>query len=160
MLELCERVFYIKEPSKPIGGFKKLVTIMSKVSTSAENLGIVVHASQSRSNGPSSSSVPRRFELFESENIAPQPEELVPEDAEAASVPDSRDSIGIPASLAVHRDDGHGATNGVASAGWTVYPSSAISVLRAACHYLEVDQSGSKRKLWHRILATLDEHGS
>ena len=158
LLELCEKVFYVKEPAKPIaGGFKKLLTIMSKIVTSAENLGIVVHASQSRSSGPSSSSVPSRFELFESENAAPPPERLMAEGAQASSLSDRPGTVDLPASLAVQTDDGHGATNGITIAGVTVYPNSAISVLRAACHYLEVSQSGSKSKLWQRILATLDK---
>ena len=60
LLELCEKEFYMKDAAKPIAGvFKKLLTIMSKAGTSAENLGIVVHASQGSSSGPSSSSVPK-----------------------------------------------------------------------------------------------------
>ena len=35
--------------------------------------------------------------------------------------------------------------------------TSAISVLKAACRYLQVSQSGSKAKLWNRILETLDK---
>ena len=158
MLELCMKVFYMKDPAKPIaGGYKKLLTIMSKVSTSAENLGIVVLSSQTGSSGPSSSSNPSRFELFETENPAPPPEQLAPQEEDTTSAPARPVRIDIPASLAVHRDDGHGATNGITIAGVTVYPNSAISVLRAACHYLEISQSGSKSKLWHRILATLDK---
>ena len=76
---------------------------------------------------------------------------------QASSGPNRPGSVDLPASLAVHRDDGHGATNGITIAGVTVHPNSAISVLRAACHYLEVSQSGSKSKLWQRILATLDK---
>ena len=158
MLELCMKVFYMDNPAKPIaGGYKKLVTIMSKVSTSAENLGIVVLDSQTRSSGPSSSANPSRFELFETDNPAPAPEELAREGDEAPAAPARPVRMDIPASLAVHRDDGHGATNGITIAGVTVYPNSAISVLRAACHYLEICQSGSKSKLWQRILSTLDK---
>ena len=158
LLELCEKVFYMKDAAQPIaGGFKKLLTIMSKVATSAENLGIVVHESQTSSSGPSSSSVPNRFELFETDNAAPPPEQLMAEGTQASSGPNRPGNVELPASLAVHRDDGYGATNGITIAGVTVYPNSAISVLRAACHYLEVSQSGSKSKLWQRILATLDK---
>ena len=158
MLELRMKVFYMDNPAKPIArGYKKLVTIMSKVSTSAENLGIVVLSSQTRSSGPSSSANPSRFELFETDNPAPAPEELAREGDEAPAAPDRPVRMDIPASLAVHRDDGHGATNGITIAGVTVYPNSAISVLRAACHYLEISQSGSKSKLWQRILSTLDK---
>ena len=42
-------------------------------------------------------------------------------------------------------------------AGVDVSCSSAISVLKAACAYLQVGQSGSKSKLWARILNTLDK---
>ena len=42
-------------------------------------------------------------------------------------------------------------------AGVTVMKNSAISVLKAACGYLQVSQSGSKTKLWERILSTLDK---
>ena len=156
LLELCEKVFYMKEPAKPIpGGFKKLVTLMSKVSTSAENLGIVVRALQNTASGSASSSNPSRFELFETASPAPAPEEMVPEGSEEQASPSRPQRVDLPASLAVHRDDG--STNGVTIAGVTVFPNSAISVLRAACHYLEISQSGSKGKLWHRILATLDK---
>ena len=35
--------------------------------------------------------------------------------------------------------------------------TSSISVLKAACSFLQVSQAGSKKKLWSRILATLDK---
>ena len=41
-------------------------------------------------------------------------------------------------------------------AGVEVNRTSSISVLRAACQFLEVSQSGSKAKLWNRILAAVD----
>ena len=41
-------------------------------------------------------------------------------------------------------------------AGVEVNRTSSISVLRAACQFLEISQSGSKAKLWNRILAAVD----
>lgn len=41
-------------------------------------------------------------------------------------------------------------------AGVEVTGNSCIAVLKAACHVLEVSQSGSKAKLWNRILAAVD----
>ena len=53
------------------------------------------------------------------------------------------------------------ATGGVQSrvtiAGITVTSSSSIALLRDSCKYLEISQSGSKSKLWNRIIAHLDK---
>ena len=60
------------------------------------------------------------------------------------------DQLHIPQTIAIQPN-----MESVKIAGVTVERNSAISVLKAACGYLQVSQSGSKQKLWNRILATL-----
>eukprot|EP00435_Cladocopium_sp_Y103_P058316 s3048_g20.t1 len=46
---------------------------------------------------------------------------------------------------------------GVTIAGIKVVPTLSIALLRASCKYLEISQSGSKSKLWNRIIGHLDK---
>ena len=62
------------------------------------------------------------------------------------------DGVDMPQTIAVQPS-----LSSVQIAGVTVLRNSALSVLKAACGYLQVSQSGSKKKLWERILATLDK---
>ena len=80
------------------------------------------------------------------------------EPMEVVEVPVQADAQGgsthlhIPQTIAIQPN-----MSSVKIAGVTVERDSAISVLKAACGYLQVCQSGSKQKLWNRILATLDK---
>jgi hypothetical protein len=64
----------------------------------------------------------------------------------------TRESRVVPESVAVQQN-----RDVVTVAGVQVAKDSAITVLRAACSFLQVSQSGSKSKLWSRIVATLDK---
>jgi hypothetical protein len=64
----------------------------------------------------------------------------------------TRESRAVPESVAVQQN-----RDVVTVAGVQVTKDSAITVLRAACSFLQVSQSGSKSKLWSRIVATLDK---
>ena len=57
----------------------------------------------------------------------------------------------IPTSIAIEAT-----TDRLEIAGVVVTKISSIAVLKAACEYLAVSQSGSKAKLWSRIIATVD----
>ena len=67
------------------------------------------------------------------------------------AVSESPDIPTIPTSIAIEAT-----TDRLEIAGVVVTKNSSIAVLKAACEYLAVSQSGSKAKLWSRIIATVD----
>ena len=75
----------------------------------------------------------------------------LPAQAQSREQP-TRESRVVPESVAVQQN-----RDVVTVAGVQVAKDSAITVLRAACSFLQVSQSGSKSKLWSRIVATLDK---
>ena len=83
----------------------------------------------------------------DSECFEPGSQRTVPEGMQEVEI-----DVSIPQTIGIApRPDN------VKIAGVDVSCTSPISVLKAACGYLQVSQSGSKSKLWERILATLDK---
>eukprot|EP00435_Cladocopium_sp_Y103_P066396 s333_g28.t1 len=148
VLELCEKIFDMNERSKPIGQpYKSLLTIVTKNVYTVDQFGMVLSdtpgqqvegAAQSTS---ASSGARASQDVQMSETV--QPSSTV-----------SQPSGNIPTTIDV--------TSGVESAGVTIAgvrisPTSSIALLRASCKHLEISQSGSKSKLWSRIMSHLDK---
>ena len=148
VLELCEKIFDLEERCKPIGQpYKNLLTIVTKNVCTIDQLGMVLNEQlgQQVQGGAQSSS---------SSTVAQAPQDVQMSDALQPHTTDAQRSSEIPVTI-----DATGGVQsaGVTIAGITVTPSSSIALLRASCKYLEISQSGSKSKLWNRIIAHLDK---
>ena len=144
VIELCERLFPMSDRAAPIveGGYRRLLTLLSKSVLSIADFGMVISEPvvSERSSGSAA---------MQQSAQRPQPEA---QEAVAEEMEDIEVAVEIPQTIAIApRPDN------VKIAGVDVSCTSAISVLKAACSYLQVSQSGSKSKLWERILATLDK---
>eukprot|EP00435_Cladocopium_sp_Y103_P044429 s2067_g12.t1 len=142
------------ERAAPItGNYARLLTILSKDVLTVSQFGMVisdaVHTEgdgQERSSGsrPSSSAIPVTGDASATQSTPVAQPQQQQDDVQMSSPP-------VPQTIAVQPD------NAVKIAGVDVYSNSSISVLKAACSFLQVSQSGSKQKLWRRILSTLDK---
>ena len=148
VLELCEKIFDLEERCKPIGQpYKNLLTIVTKNVCTIDQLGMVLNEQpgQQVQGGAQSSS---------SSTVAQAPQDVQMSDALQPHATDAQRSSEIPVTI---NATGGVQSAGVTIAGITVTPSSSIALLRASCKYLEIPQSGSKSKLWNRIIAHLDK---
>jgi hypothetical protein len=148
VLELCEKIFDIEERCKPIGQpYKNLLTIVTKNVCTIDQLGMVLNEQpgQQVQGGAQSSS---------SSTVAQAPQDVQMSDALQPHATDAQRSSEIPVTI---NATGGVQSAGVTIAGITVTPSSSIALLRASCKYLEISQSGSKSKLWNRIIGHLDK---
>ena len=157
IVELCERIITMNDRSSVISPrYQGLITLVSKSVLIPEEVGLSVqdvsmHESGSASSNPQdrqlvTSSLAKRDSI--STNVSGKQMEGKPVGRPLNSAP-----LAIPESVAVQptRDN-------VMVGGVSISKTSAISVLRAACQFLQVSQSGSKAKLWDRVLATLDKN--
>eukprot|EP00435_Cladocopium_sp_Y103_P033238 s948_g8.t1 len=154
VVELCEKLFSMDERAAPItGSYARLLTILSKDVLTVSEFGMVisdaVHTEgdgQERSSGSRSSStaVPVTGDASAAQQ-RPVAQTLQQQPDVQMSSP------AVPQTIAVEPADV------VKIAGVDAYSNSSISVLKAACSFLQVSQSGSKQKLWRRILSTLDK---
>ena len=131
VIELCERLFPMSDRAAPIveGGYRRLLTLLSKSVLSIADFGMVISepVTSERSSGSAA---------MQQSAQRPQPEA---QEAVAEEMEDIKVAVEIPQTIAIApRPDN------VKIAGVDVSCTSAISVLKAACSYLQVSQSGSK----------------
>ena len=145
VIELCERIFPMAEKAAPIveGGYQRLLTLLSKTELCISDFGMAV-AEPVTSGGASGSAANGAGDIAMGASSGAQE---IQSDLQEVEV-----SVELPQSIAIQPRPDH-----VKIAGVDVSSTSAISVLKAACSYLQVSQSGSKSRLWSRILAALDK---
>ena len=179
VIELCQSVFQLDEREAPLEGFNKLITLLSKNIISLVDFGMVMNSSVTPDLPGSSASAPpqrdvemtgastsgavhgrgggQQREVGGARQQATTNRNENPEIARAA-VPVSEPSSGprevpvIPTSIAVDAS-----SDRMTIAGVDVTKDSSIVVLKAACEYMAVSQSGSKSKLWKRLVSTVDK---
>lgn len=136
-------MFTMEDRAAPIRDkYSKLVTLLSKTDFGMVlNESVVQHA---ESSGSHDSPPDVQVSSTPSGGAVPQPMTVTLE---------AQPSV-IPQSVSVQSDD---PLSGVIIAAVRVMATSEIKVLRAACQYLGISQSGSKSKLWTRILGQLDK---
>ena len=150
VIELCERLFSMEERAAAVqGNYQKLLTILSKDVMSVADFGMVITDTTDVASGSSGSSGLQHGATGTPTSVEPMEVVEVPVETDAQQ---GSDQLHIPQTIAIQPN-----MESVKIAGVTVERNSAISVLKAACGYLQVSQSGSKQKLWHRILAALDK---
>ena len=146
IIELCERVFPMDDKAAKINErYQSLITLASTAVLSPSEFGMVVldDAMQGGASGSAGGGLPAPSSAVSSEAQRPQAQPMEQSSMERRAVPES---------VAVQQN-----RDVVTVAGVQVTKDAAISVLRAACGFLQVSQSGSKSKLWSRIVATLDK---
>ena len=152
VIELCQSVFQLDEREAVIDPpFQRWLTLLSKNIVSVVDFGMVV-TTPTVDVAAGSSDAMETTEPAVSATAggaehglggAQQQQHVEP------AVPVSRPAV--PTSVAIQPS-----ADTMMIAGVEVNRTSSISVLRAACQFLEVSQSGSKAKLWNRILAAVD----
>ena len=177
VIELCQSVFQLDDRAAPIsGGYNQLVTVLSKDVVSIVDFGMVmsgVSAVQpvipeaSASSGGSSAMTDSGGTLH-GLGGAQQTTSVLSSGATTGSRHDPVRDVGtfhranpevsdrpaiptIPTSIAIEATQDR-----LEIAGVVVTKDSSIAVLKAACEFLAISQSGSKAKLWRRIIATVD----
>ena len=170
-MELCESVFQLEREAPIAGGYKKLVTLLSKKIISLVDCGMVMNSPAIAETSGSSASAPavpdidmpdragdgalhgqggaQQYEGGEAQQLPPATNRSV---APAASSGGPRDVPVVPTSIAVDAAAGR-----MTIAGVEVTKDSSIVVLKAACEYMAASQSGSKAKLWRRLVSTVDK---
>ena len=177
VIELCQSVFQLDDRAAPIsGGYNQLITVLSKDVVSIVDFGMVmsgVSAVQpvipeaSASSGGGSAMTDSGGALH-GLGGAQQTTSVLSSGATTGSRHDPVRDVGtfhranpevsdrpaiptIPTSIAIEATQDR-----LEIAGVVVTKDSSIAVLKAACEFLAVSQSGSKAKLWRRIIATVD----
>jgi hypothetical protein len=147
VIELCERIFPMAEKAAPIveGGYQRLLTLLSKTELCISDFGMAV--AEPVTSGGASGSASAANGAGDIAMGASSGAQEIQSDLQEVEV-----SVELPQSIAIQPRPDH-----VKIAGVDVSCTSAISVLKAACSYLQVSQSGSKSRLWSRILAALDK---
>ena len=150
VIELCECLFPMEDRAAAVqGNYQKLLTILSKDVMNVADLGMVITEETGISSGASGSGGSQTVDASTTASVEPMEVVEVPVQMDAQQ---GSSQLDIPQTMAIQPN-----MSSVKIAGVTVERDSAISVLKAACGYLQVSQSGSKQKLWNRILATLDK---
>ena len=135
LLELCKKIFTMSDRSAEIpGGYLQTLTVLTKRVMTENELGLQVVQPQERQQAEHQAPVRGSQNGATGRGDAPSPQEDIPR---SMAIEPSEDSVTV--------------------AGVVVTKTSSIAVLKAACTYLQVSLSGSKQKLWSRILATLDK---
>ena len=151
VIELCQSVFQLDDREAVIDPpFQRLLTLLSKKVVSAVDFGMVVTTPVvDTAAGPSDAMEVTEQSMSSSAGGAEhglggaQQQQMQP--AAVVVRPD------VPTSVAIQPS-----SDAMTIAGVEVKRTSSIAVLKAACQFLEISQSGSKAKLWDRILAAVD----
>ena len=177
VIELCQSVFQLDDRAAPIsGGYSKLLTILSKQVVSIVDFGMTmtdtspVQPGNPTASASSVSDVPMTGAGGALHGLggAQQMTGVAASATTSVSKHDPVRDVGkfhratpavaerpdiptIPTSIAIEAT-----TDRLEIAGVVVTKNSSIAVLKAACEYLAVSQSGSKAKLWSRIIAAVD----
>ena len=146
VIELCEKIFPMDDRSAAIdGNYTRLLTILSKTVMSVADFGMVVTETELNPD-------PGRQSSGSGLQTSANPGSARMDTTGDRPVVEQTSQPSLPQTIAIQPN-----MSSVKIAGVDVTPTSAICVLRAACAYLQVSQSGSKFKLWNRILAALDK---
>ena len=153
VIELCQSVFQLDDREAVINPpYQRLLTLLSKNVISVAEFGMVVTSSTADAAAGSSdvmetteSSSPVQAGGAE-QGLGGAQQRVQPEESN-----EPRATPVIPTSVAIQP-----ASDTMTIAGVEVKHNSSIAVLKAACQFLEISQSGSKAKLWNRILAAVD----
>ena len=153
VIELCEKIFDMQDHAAPVPGtYSRLLTILSKSILSVSDFGMIITDMPHDSPAAGASECLQPVEVEVEVPLQYEAEQRSGTEVEASSQPVPRSSVRpLPQTVAVET------TDSITIAGVHVRKDSSIAVLKAACSYLQVSQSGSKTKLWNRILATLDK---
>ena len=147
-IELCERVFPMMGKAAKINERNQnLTTLASRAVLNPGDFGMAVVDIEMQ--GASGSSGARS--LAPSVAVSSDPHGMQGQQA-LSSEQSPTDGRAIAESVAVQQT-----RDVVTVAGVQVTKDSSIAVLRAACSFLQVSQSGSRSKLWSRVVATLDK---
>ena len=141
VIELCERLFTMDERAAPVrGNYQKLLTILSKKVIPIAEFGMVTR--DFPNSGASGSGDPGASQPSAAADVPMQQE------PNGGAIQSQREDAGveIPQSIAIQPS-----RSNVKIAGVDVSNNSSSAVLKAACEYLQVSQSGSKQKLWNRM---------
>ena len=177
VIELCQSVFQLDDRAAPIsGGYNQLITLLSKDVVSIVDFGMamsgvsasqpVIPATSASSGGDSAMTDPGG--ALHGLGGAQQTTGDASSGTASSSRHDPIRDVGtfhranpkvfdrpviptIPTSIAIEATQDR-----LEIAGVVVTKDSSIAVLKAACEFLAVSQSGSKAKLWRRILSTVD----
>ena len=129
--------------------FKRLLTLLSKKVVSAVDFGMVIATPVvDTAAGPSDAMEVTEPSVSASASGAEQGLGGAQQQTQPAAPVVRPD---VPTSVAIQPS-----SDAMTIAGVEVKRTSSIAVLKAACQFLEVSQSGSKAKLWNRILAAVD----
>ena len=180
VLELCQSVFQLDEREAAIpGGYGKLVTLLSKEIIAVTDFGMFVNgpaivettsASASATANPDvemsggstggalheQGGARRQHDQQQSlavasgSNAAVAP--TVPNVSTAPSGGTVQQRPVVPTTIAVEQS-----SDRMVIAGVEVTKDSSIVVLKAACEYMSISQSGSKAKLWRRLVSAVDK---
>ena len=157
VIELCEKLFTMDERAAPItGNYSRLLTILSKEVISISQFGMVISdAVHTEGDGLERSSGSRATSTsanLGTSDVATGPARVAEQPQRCEQPDEPMAQVALPQTVAVEPHK-----TMVKIAGVEVLDTSSISVLKAACSFLQVSQAGSKKKLWSRILATLDK---
>ena len=177
VIELCQSVFQLDDRAAPIsGGYNQLITLLSKDVVSIVDFGMamsgvsavqpVIPAASASSGG--GSAMTDSGGALHGLGGAQQATGDASSGTASSNRHDPIRDVGtfhranlevldrpviptIPTSIAIEATQDR-----LEIAGVVVTKDSSIAVLKAACEFLAVSQSGSKAKLWRRIIATVD----
>ena len=171
VIELCQSVFRLDEREAPLdGSYKKLITLLSKKIISLVDFGMVMNSLVTADASDSSASAPSQPDVEMSGRSATsaahgrgggqqherggahQQTTTGRSDNPEIASGGPRDVPVIPTSIAVNAS-----SDRMTIAGVEVTKDSSIVALKAACEYMAVSQSGSKSKLWKRLVSTVDK---
>ena len=172
ILELCQSVFQLDEREAPIaGGYKKLVTLLSKKILSLVDFGMVMISLAVAEQSGSSATAPAEPDVemtgragdgtshgrggAQQHGVGGAQQQSTTAHRSVtptASNGGPRDVPVVPTSIAVDAP-----ADRMTIAGVEATKDSSIVALKAACEYMAVSQSGSKAKLWRRLISTVDK---
>ena len=164
-------MFQLDEREAPLdAGYKKLITLLSKKIISLVDFGMFMNSPVTADAPGSSAAAPSQpdvemtgrdsggvvherggGQLHELGGARQQAATSRSENPEVSSG-GPRDVPVVPTSIAVDAS-----SDRMTIAGVEVTKDSSIVVLKAACEYMAVSQSGSKSKLWKRLVSTVDK---
>ena len=150
VIELCQSVFQLDERKAMIDPlFQRLLTLLSKNIVSVADFGMVVTTPTIDAAAGSSDAMETTEPAVSATASGAEHGLGGAQQHVEPAVPVVRPEV--PSSVAIQPS-----ADTMMIAGVEVNRTSSISVLRAACQFLEISQSGSKAKLWNRILAAVD----
>ena len=162
VIELCQSVFQLDEREAVINPpYQCLLTLLSKNNVSVADFGMVLTSTTVGSAAESSEvtavdvTMPTATSGGAEHALGGAQQRVSPTMTASSSAPDAKrqhqNMPNVPTSVAIEPF-----ADRMTIAGADISRNSSIGVLKAACHFLEVSQSGLKAKLWDRIVSAVD----